>query len=594
MIPSEQKKSFRLGRQDLWNILLLVVLASVLFFFRLGERGLADPEEGRYSEIAREMVESGDWITPRLNYIKRFHKPPLIFWQTAGYIKIFGLGKLQERLPAVAAGPVKLILTGHNDLIDEFVVRLAPASTAILTIVATYLLGRLMFSGAVGVMAGMVLMTTPQFFALGHILNSDMLLAALTTFSFLFFFAAVREREKHHLLYSLLLFFTLGLGMLAKGFVIFITAVFPIILYTILVGKGDVLRRLRFLPGTALFLVVALPWYVVICAQNEGLWRYLLFEQSFSRTYTTTFRSAEPIWYFIPVLAGGFFPWIMFVPYSLVKHLNFKINSLVAYQKRLLLLFIWFAAPFILFSIFPSKLMTYILPLYPPLAILVAFGFYRLLKPDPYYCKRFSRSFTYFGLSLVTAMLGVAAIYFGLKFQPRYDFSKIYINITAAALFICGFYSLIAYTYRKKYFLFGTIFSTFFCLFVVFIFLVGELDQRLKWRVVGKYFTKQIIEAGGSDDTVIMCSRFLPSVPFYLRKRIVTVDISTDTRFEDSREPLQQYLYHDIEDLNRFLNSDTPIFCIIKQDKLAKIPVGSYHTLDQIKNMVLISNRPLP
>ncbi len=259
-----------------------------------------------------------------------------------------------------------------------------------------------------------------------------------------------------------------------------------------------------------------------------------------------------------------------------------------------MLLFIWFAAPFILFSVSPSKFPTYLLPLYPPLAILIAFSFYRLLKPDPYYCKRFSRSFTFFGLSLVTVILGVAALYFGLKFQPKYDFSKIYITITAAALFICGSISLIAYTYRKKYFLFITIFTTFFCLLVVSIFLVAEIDQRLKWKVAGKSFANQIIEAGGENDTVIMCGRFLPSVPFYFRKRIITVNVGFETDFEDDPQPLREYIYYGIEELKKFLDSDRRVFCIIKQDQLEKIEPGSYRVIDQIKNLMLITNRQLP
>ena len=128
-------------RQDLRNILLLVALASILFFFRLGERGLADPEEGRYGEIAREMAENGDLITPRLNYIKRFHKPPLVFWETVTAIRIFGLGDVQDKFPAFIAKPFKLLFSGANDSIDEFVLRLTPACAALLTVVGIYLLG---------------------------------------------------------------------------------------------------------------------------------------------------------------------------------------------------------------------------------------------------------------------------------------------------------------------------------------------------------------------------------------------------------------------------------------------------------------------
>ena len=112
-------------------IVLLILLTFFLFFFRVGERALADPEEGRYAEIAREMVESGDWTTPRLNYIKRFNIPPLVYWGTAASIRIFGLGNIGDAMSNALTGPFKFFFTGGNDMIDEFVVRIVGLSTGL-------------------------------------------------------------------------------------------------------------------------------------------------------------------------------------------------------------------------------------------------------------------------------------------------------------------------------------------------------------------------------------------------------------------------------------------------------------------------------
>jgi 4-amino-4-deoxy-L-arabinose transferase-like glycosyltransferase len=588
----ERKQAYHGRKQDFLNIILLVVLACGLFMFRLGERGLADPEEGRNAEIAREMVELDDWTTPRLNYIKRFHKPPLVFWDTALSIKVFGLGKVDERIPSSLVQPFRLIFTGHNEFIDEFTVRFPGAVATILTIVGAYMLGRMIFNHAVGLMAGLALMTSPEFFTLGHILNMDMHLTCFVTFAYLFFFLAVDEKSSHGRLWSSLLFFSLGLGALTKGFIILLVALLPIVLWDALFFRGAYLKRVKYFPSVLVFLAVALPWYIIVCVQNKGLLEYFLFDQSLSRAYDTTFRKAAPMWYFIPVLMAGFFPWVAFLPYSFIKHLKFKTAMMARHQRWLLLLFFWFVAPFAAFSLFPSKLPTYILPLYPALAIIVAFGFYRLLRDETSFCKRFSGSFKCFGLVTVTGLVGIGVVYLGLKFVPKLDIFRYYILAIAVLIIAGSMISMFAYIYRKKYFLFVTIFSTVFLLFIEFIFISAEIDRHLGIKVTGRNMSRMIIDAGGEDDTVIMCGRFLSSVPFYLRKRIVTVRTGVYAPFDDEEE-LKRFIYRDLEGLRGFLKSDRRLFCIIKESMMAELDKDSYRVVDQVseKKLFLITNK---
>ena len=91
--------------KKIWfHLSVLVVISSFFLFFKLGERALFDPDEGRYAEIAREMYESGDWITPRLNQVKHFDKPPLTYWLAATSYSIFGVNEFAARLPSALAG----------------------------------------------------------------------------------------------------------------------------------------------------------------------------------------------------------------------------------------------------------------------------------------------------------------------------------------------------------------------------------------------------------------------------------------------------------------------------------------------------------
>lgn len=592
MKPTQRKQVYHGRKQDFLNIILLVVLACGLFMFRLGERGLADPEEGRNAEIAREMVELDDWATPRLNYIKRFHKPPLVFWDTALSIKLFGLGKVDQRIPSSIVKPFRLIFTGQNEFIDEFTVRLPGAVVSILTIIGTYLLGRMIFNHAVGLMAGLALMTSPEFFILGHILNMDMHLTCFVTFAYLFFFLAVDDKSSHRRLWSSLFFFSLGLGVLTKGFIILLAALLPIILWDALFFRWAHLKRVKYFPSVLIFLAVALPWYIIVCVQNKGLLEYFVFDQSLSRAYATTFRKAAPFWFFVPVLVAGFFPWVAFLPYSFIKHMTFKKAIMSRHQKWLLLLFIWVVAPFAAFSLFPSKLPTYILPLFPALAIAVAFGFYRLLRDEHSFCKRFAGSFKCFGLLTVTGLAGIGVAYLGLKFVPKLDIFRYYILATAVLIIAGSMISMFAYICRKKYFLFVAIFTTVFFLFAEFIFISAEVDRRLGIKVTGRNMAAMIIDAGGEDDTVIMCGRFLSSVPFYMRKRIVTVKTGVYAPF-DNEEELQGYLYRDMNGLRKLLKSDRRLFCIIKEERMAELDKDSYNIVDQVedKKLFLITNK---
>lgn len=578
-------------KQDVLNIILLVVLACGLFMFRLGERGLADPEEGRNAEIAREMVELDDWTTPRLNYIKRFHKPPLVFWETALSIKVFGLGRVDEIVPSSLVKPFRLIFTGKNEFIDEFTVRLPGAMASILTIIGAYLLGRMIFNHAVGLMAGLVLMTAPEFFVLGHIVNMDMHLTCFVTFAYLFFFLAVDERSRHGRLWSSLFFLSLGLGALTKGFIVLLVALLPIIVWDTIFFRWSHLKRVKYFPSALIFLVVALPWYIIVCVQNKGLLEYFLFDQSLSRAYTTTFRKATPVWYFVPVLAAGLFPWVAFLPYSFIKHMTFKTASMSRHQRWLLLLFIWFAVPFVAFSLFPSKLATYILPFFPAMAITVAFGFYRLLRDELSFCKRFSGSFKCFGLVTVMGLLVIGVVYLGMKFVPRMDFFRYYMLAIAVLIIAGSTISMFAYICRKKYILFVAIFSTAFLFFMEIILISSETDRYLGIKVTGRTMARKVISAGGEDDTVIMCGRFLHSVPFYLRKRIVAVKTGVVAPFSDEEE-LAGFVYHDLKALRDFLKSDRRLFCIIKQNMMEQLDKETYRIIDQIpdKKLFLITN----
>ncbi|HEV7518506.1 MAG TPA: glycosyltransferase family 39 protein, partial [Thermoanaerobaculia bacterium] len=146
------------------DLLLLALGFALLYGPHLGRRALWSPDEGRYAEIPREMVATGDWITPRLNGVKYFEKPPLFYWLEAGALRLFGPG--------------------------EWAVRLAPALFALLGILAVYAAGRRLFGRQAGLWAGIVLGTSPLWFGLGEAVTLDMAVSALLTGALLAFLFA--------------------------------------------------------------------------------------------------------------------------------------------------------------------------------------------------------------------------------------------------------------------------------------------------------------------------------------------------------------------------------------------------------------------
>ncbi len=318
------------------SIFLLLLITGVLFLSFLGLRGLCEPDEGRYAEIAREMTESGDYFTPRLNYIKHFHKPPLAYWLVAASFNVFGQNEFTARLPVALLGI-------GGVLICYFFAR------------------RLGLSATGAWWSALVLATSLQYFIWTQVLASDMF------FSFFLFLAlaglsSVLLGKESRLIY--LFYLGMGLAFLVKGPVAVIIPFLVLLVYVVLTREWGLFKRLKIFPGLCIFLLIAVPWFVYVCRQNPGLWNYFVFYQSVQRLLTTAHGRKGGLLYFIPVLLLGGLPWIVFLPAAIKRSLSF--------DKRIkLFLLLWIIVPLVFFSLSRSKLPGYILPVYPALAVLI-------------------------------------------------------------------------------------------------------------------------------------------------------------------------------------------------------------------------------
>lgn len=306
------------------KILILVITGLILFVGLAGLRGLCEPDEGRYAEISREMVEGGDWFVPRLNYIKHLHKPPLVYWVTAVSFSCFGENEFTARLPVALIGILGLIIT--------------------------YLLAvKITGSKKTGLFSGLILATIMQYFTWTQVLSSDLV------FSFFILLAIYGFWNRNYLFYI-----GMALAFMVKGPVAVIVPILIIVIYLLFTREWSFFKKNQVIKGILLFLLIVSPWFIYICINNPGLAKYFILHQSLERLFSETHgRGGNPL-YFVPIVLLGGLPWIVFLPWAV------KVKD-----KTNTFLLIWLIVPVIFFSFSRSKLPGYILPIYPAMAIII-------------------------------------------------------------------------------------------------------------------------------------------------------------------------------------------------------------------------------
>ena len=332
--------------------LLLVTLAAAIWFCAfIGLRPLANPDEGRYTEISREMALSGDFVTPRLNGVKYFEKPPLLYWLSAGAFQVFG--------------------------VNLFTARLWNALFATFGIVIAYLSARELYGRSAGLWTAVVLGTSILYYLLAQIVLLDMALAVTMSGALFSFILAVREPsgpKRMGLFLSLYVF--MALATLTKGLIGFLIPGAVIFLWLLLLNKWRSLLPFYPVLGVLLFLAIAAPWHVMAALQNHSdvkehdfAWFYFVHEH-FLRFTTKIHGRYEPWWFFLPFVVAGLFPWTFFALQSLGPSLKGGWKSRGSNAEAWFFI-IWIVFIVAFFSKSQSKLIPYILPVFPPAAVMI-------------------------------------------------------------------------------------------------------------------------------------------------------------------------------------------------------------------------------
>ena len=319
-------------------ILLLLVLSIYLFFFHSGRMALTDPDETFYAQAAKEMIQKGEWLTPMLYGKPQFEKPILFYWLLEASYKTFGINEFAARFPSGLFG--------------------------FLGLAAIYLLGRLLFNNRVGVFSAIALATNLEYLMLANACVTDMALSTLMLLGVLFFFyGQIRKKDYFYVLSSAAFAF----AALTKGPIGILLPCFIIFVYLLLTKDSALLKKLKpILLSSVVFVLIALPWYIVMYKlhANSFLDEFFGFH-NITRFLTPEHKIGSGIYYNIPIVFGGFFPWSAFLPFGFWQ--MFKSKE----RRASLFILLWFFIIFIFFSVSSTKLPTYIFPSFISLALIV-------------------------------------------------------------------------------------------------------------------------------------------------------------------------------------------------------------------------------
>lgn len=328
--------------KQVWWLLIAVAL---IWFANLEYRTLIKPDEGRYAEIPREMVASGDWVTPRLNELKYFEKPPLQYWATATAYTLFGEHQWTSRLWAGLTGFAGILLVWFAGL-------------------------RLFGREAAGY-AALLLSSSLLYVLMAHINTLDMGVTFFLTLGIVGLLLGQAQTDKtKQRNWMLVAWAGLALAVLSKGLMGLVLPGAALFIYCVVQRDFGVLKRMHWLPGLAVFFAITAPWFVLVMQANPEFFERFFIYEHYTRFTTKTHGRYQPWYYFIPILLAGALPWTVLMFDSLFRTLRGSgLPDRTFNSQRFLL--IWAVFIYVFFSVSGSKLPSYLLPMFPALALLM-------------------------------------------------------------------------------------------------------------------------------------------------------------------------------------------------------------------------------
>jgi 4-amino-4-deoxy-L-arabinose transferase len=478
-------------------ILLLLSFFLLAYILPLGVRDLVVPDETRYGEIPREMIASGEWISPHLNGLRYFEKPVLGYWVHAGSLLLFGENNFAVRLPSA----------------------LSVGLSALLIYVLVWRTSRREDEdgGFPAILATLVFLSCFEVFGVGNTAVLDSLFSFFLTATITAFFFATESppksaREKGFLLLAGM---ACGVAFLTKGFLAFAVPVLAVAPYLVWQHRYADLFRMSWLPILTAILV-SLPWSIAIHLREPDFWGFFFWNEHIRRFLADNAQHKESFWFFFLTAPGMFIPWVFLAP-AAVPGIKTRLFEDGSASRLLKFCLCWLVLPFLFFSLSNGKLLTYILPCFPPFAVLMAFGLLSVLKKDVrnrLFQGGIVASAVFFGLILVAFLY---AQLFGFNgFRPYTETWKAVMAVNSLVFFaMFCFWSFQSSSAQTKLILFG---MAPLLLFFLTHYIIP--DQTIEVKSPGTIL-EQHVQNIAPDSVIISDEESIGAVCWYLQRNDV-------------------------------------------------------------------------
>ncbi|MFA4843582.1 MAG: glycosyltransferase family 39 protein [Candidatus Margulisiibacteriota bacterium] len=505
-------------------MLTLLALSAVLYFLKLGSFSLYDAAETTYGEFVKNMVQMGNWLTLHYNAQVIFDKPPLYYWAVALISWLIGFNEWAMRLPAALAG--------------------------VLTVLTTYLLGKKFYNERVGLLAGLIVMTAFQFLVQSRIAELDIVLTLFLSLSLLWFYSGYTTNDRR---YYLAMYLPMALAILIKGLIGIALPGCAIFLFLLFKRETKKILELRLIPGLLIVLAIGLPWY----AAEYYLHGQVFLDFALGFLFLARFgnvvagHTGPPYYYFISILLG-FAPYSQFLPLALWRSAKNWRND----PELLALAYI--IPTFLVFSVAKTKLPSYLLPLFPFFAIMVAklwADFIDDWKPEKEWkpaneLRGFHSAmlFSVISLLVVSILIVLGFVIAGTSnYQMEYQAFLPILAALGAALFLGSFCALILFLIKRYELSFYSLPVMAAVVALILIFWALPLAEEYKGT---KYLGREVAKVIQPDETIAAYETGnRPSVVFYNVKPVQFLSTEAEVKVFLARK--KGYLFTAVGELKK-------------------------------------------
>lgn len=540
------------------HLIIILTFSYVLFFYGIGDYALKEPDEGRYAEIPREMIELNNYIVPHINHVRYFEKPPLFYWAVAASYKLFG--------------------------INEWSFRFVNALSAFLCTIALYFTSRRWFGERAAILSAIILASSFGFFSMARIVTTDMFFTLWLFASLLCFLGYYKERKTF---FIYLFYVFLALATLTKGIVAIILLFLTVVIFLIIEKRLAFLKEMRIIKGIIIFSIVALPWFVTISLKENEFFYFFVIDQHFLRFFTSKHKRTGSLFYFFPVLIGGMFPWSILLPRSIITLWK---------KSEIRLLILWSGTVFLFFSISKSKLPPYILPIFPPLAIVLGCFF------DDVWGRAIQKKFEIIIYTLIFLIFAITPLAYwnnsAIEAISQISTESIEVFQSLKTFVFCiSLLSImiICLLYFRKSMSYNLVFRslTFFSLIFVILLLmlnIKTIDSLNTTKGLAKTINRDI----RSGDLLINYGTYDQTLRFYTGRPIIIAaykgELEMGSKYDDAKN-----IFVGEQDLLALLKSEKRVFTVLKTKRLMRLqealPNNKIIIIDYQGERCLIKNR---